>query len=444
MWDLVLKRLQSSAPKEYTKVDEVILALHTLKSRVGSQAKPYKQNSAGQTLIDKFNSIAEDLGSNAVAFTLLRNIPNMTFKKIFDKVGTSLNQTIRFCSNAGEKCTNIQEVHSSYFPKCFRYGTGGNGNGTTVSDEGITAGLTLIFMTGAQLASVGAQKYLEIIMQDTYGEMPMPSLPLFQNTFFPSSANGMRLLINRQGVPASLEQHGIDISPGSYTLIGLTGKEIIRLAWPYSECTETDNEMRLLKQSITEPFGDVPSNDIGEQNEDHTYTQQDCRSACLQRAIWGKCGCLDVQNRLPYENIAGSLLCGTLKQDQMEMFLKPDIHNTKGCLENIDDLISDKCSFLHKMINELACVKQVTEEFSKKKLSGDAECDCPPACYTYSYDISLSESVWPAEGFESMAAFSKLIRNSQWDFDIADAVKDDSDDGFGSGSPKEKSLRFYN
>ena len=41
------------------------------------------------------------------------------------------------------------------------------------------------------------------------------------------------------------------------------------------------------------------------------------------------------------------------------------------------------------MINDLACVKKVTDTFNKMKLSDEAICDCPEACHTYEYVLTV-------------------------------------------------------
>ncbi len=36
-------------------------------------------------------------------------------------------------------------------------------------------------------------------------------------------------------------------------------------------------------------------------------------------------------------------------------------------------------------------------------------CDCPSACHSYEYDLSISQSAWPATGIETDTAYVKLI-----------------------------------
>ncbi len=78
-----------------------------------------------------------------------------------------------------------------------------------------------------------------------------------------------------------------------------------------------------------------------------------------------------------------------------------------------DQLVTDKCKFLHKMINDLTCVKKVTDTFNKKKLSGETDCMCPEACYSYEYVMTVSQSKWPSAGFEMDAAYVKFVENNK-------------------------------
>ncbi len=65
------------------------------------------------------------------------------------------------------------------------------------------------------------------------------------------------------------------------------------------------------------------------------------------------------------------------------------------------------------MINDLTCVKKVTDTFNKKKLSGETDCMCPEACYSYEYVMTVSQSKWPSAGFEMDAAYVKFVENNK-------------------------------
>ena len=252
----------------------------------------------------------------------------------------------------------------------------------------------MIFFTGVHLASVGLQENRH-------------SLPFFTNTLSPFSANGMRLLITSPGVQPSIDNQGIDISPGQSTLIALTGKETTRLPWPYSECTNTDYELSRLRQSVVQKLGYTPESSIADNQS--TYTQQDCRSACVQQYIWQECHCLDLESRLPFENMEGNLMCGALAKSEMHMFLEEAKFNRKRCVMSVEELASGKCSFLHKLINDIACAHRAKRKYTNQKALGQVTCNCPPACHTYDYDVSISVTPWPADGFEMESAYETLV-----------------------------------
>ncbi len=133
-----------------------------------------------------------------------------------------------------------------------------------------------------------------------------------------------------------MNQQGINISPRRSTLIGIRGKEIIRKPWPYSTCTETDLELKLLREDVVSKIGYRPHNFTQSTSEYEgtalSYTQQNCRSACIQREIWIQCGCLDLNFRLPFPDVDGKLLCGTLDQTDMERLLNFDKTRIPNCM----------------------------------------------------------------------------------------------------------------
>ncbi len=249
-------------------------------------------------------------------------------------------------------------------------------------------------------------------------------IPGFKNTIFPSSSDGLRVTIDIPSVIPDPDQQGIDVSPGYATLIAIAGKEVIRLPWPYGSCTDTDYELKLLRESVSKLHGYKRTNFAEDGHS--AYSQQQCQSACLQRLILKECKCLDLKSRLPFPDIEGKLLCGTLGEAGMDMLLNGDKYNTGNCHY---ELIDDKCNFLHKMINDLACVKKVTDMFNEEKVSGDSECNCPAACHSYEYIMTVSQSKWPASGFETDAAYMKFVEDEKqkWvsDYDaIADPMEE--------------------
>ncbi len=215
----------------------------------------------------------------------------------------------------------------------------------------------------------------------------------FGHTYRASSANGIRLMISPPGGSPNMDEQGVNISPGQFSLIAITGKEIKRQPWPYSRCSFVDYEMLQLQESFRKAT-ELKSN-TSEGEENYSYTQKECRSSCLQRRIYEQCNCLDPESRLPFKNIEGRHLCGGLETTEMLMFLDPYAYGKQMCFTDPSELLSGDCGFLMKLINDLHCVDDVYKTFST-----DSECNCPVACNTYEYELSISESVWPAEGYE--------------------------------------------
>ncbi len=127
------------------------------------------------------------------------------------------------------------------------------------------------------------------------------------------------------------------------------------------------------------------------------------------------------------------MLCGTLGTEETNMFINPKKYNKSDCFDKATEVVTDKCSFVHKLIYDMACVKEVKEEFTKNKLSGNLPCLCPPACYSYEYIVSTSQSPWPQPGPETTAAYGKLVYPDKLNFTAVSNVTVSSDDDSGSG-----------
>ncbi len=368
-------------------------------------------------LLRKLTAINDDLADHTLVYTLLKNVPNMTFEQLFEELGPSIQDTIIYCNNAGTICKNMTKVDTGYFPKCFTYATQDNISeimDNKLSEEGISNGLTMLIMVGTQLASEALhEKFPQNNKVTLYSD--------FMNTYLPFSANGIRLMIHIPEVVPNMDQAGININPGHSTLLAITGKEIKKLPEPYSLCTNTDPELMLLRESVLKamPASYVPSSNAGHKMPaafmSYMYTSQSCRSACLQRLIWEKCHCLDLKSKLPFPDVDGKLLCGALGEQEMDILLNPQKHNKGGCSSDLTEVISMNCSHLHKIINDLYCIKEVKRNYRHQKLLDESLCTCPPACHSYEYDIAISDAPWPAPGPETNAAYHKM-KAVNWTF----------------------------
>ena len=81
---------------------------------------------------------------------------------------------------------------------------------------------TNIFLSGAKLASLA------------FNKSAVYTIPGWEQTFVPSSAvDGIRLMIDSPDILLDPVYQGIDIAPGYSTVIGVTGREVLKLPPPY-------------------------------------------------------------------------------------------------------------------------------------------------------------------------------------------------------------------
>ncbi len=312
----------------------------------------------------KLASILQQLGGKTLTFTLLRNIPNVNFDEIFNELGPRYEDTIKYCSNAQLPCdrTSMKKFRSGQFATCFDYNIQENKSSNVMSNEGLSYGTALILNTGVQLATVALNQILKYY---PYGPLVSPG---FQNAFSAFSAEGFRLMINSPGVMPNIDQQGVNIAPGQSTLISITGREVIRLPHPYSSCTQSDLELKALREESIKFIGEA--HDIHREDGQTTYAPQNCRTACLQRLILLECKCFDLDSKIPFGNL-NQHLCGALNETSMNMFLDPYTYEKQDCFENATTLGSDKCKFLHKMIDDLACVSAVKKKYTEQTAAGE-------------------------------------------------------------------------
>ncbi len=414
MWNLAKNELDlPTSSSEYKAVKTTIDSIHALAEVLADYLESVPMsadsgnnpsdhdNASGPAKISAASEFLDEQGK-VVMFSLLGNVPNMTFSQIFKKVGPSLQDTIRYCHNDKKECHDILPTHSVLFPTCFEYNTLGDRPGPTVFDEGLGNGaLEMVFLTGVQFAPVAVDKHSLIP-------------PSFHNTYSPFSSNGIRMLITSPDVRPSIDKQGLDISPAQSTLIAITAKETIRLSWPYSDCSDSDYELNQLRESVVQRLGYTP--EISIKDETYTYAQQDCRSSCVQNYIWLKCQCLSLEETLPFENIEGHLMCGALAKSDMAVFLELTKHNKESCIRNATELLSEKCTFLHKLIYDSECLMKAKTELDDLKFDGKLSCTCPSPCHSYDYEVSITQTPWPSKGFEMYTAYSKLVVESAWNY----------------------------
>ncbi len=167
--------------------------------------------------------------------------------------------------------------------------------------------------------------------------------------------------------------------------------------------------MELLRETLLRDVPWIATSSQGEVLE-ASYSPFNCRSACLQRLIWDECHCLDFGLKLPF--FQPSLFCGAFGENvtNAKMFFNPKKYNREHCLDwNKDNLELEECSFLHNVVDSLACMKRVKHIHAQDEHMGGHKCSCPAACKSYEYDLKISQSIWPASGIETDTAYSKLV-----------------------------------
>ncbi len=90
MWNFVQPEEHPSPSPEFDKIKAAEKALSKF-ARI-----PFTEN---EHLTIMLAAMGYKLYAKSTLFTLLRNIPNMTFDQIFDKLGPRENHTIESCSN---------------------------------------------------------------------------------------------------------------------------------------------------------------------------------------------------------------------------------------------------------------------------------------------------------------------------------------------------------
>ena len=143
-------------------------------------------------LLRKLVAISTDLADHTLLYTLLKNVPNMTFDKLFEELGPRMEDSIVHCDNSDTTCLNMKKVDTGHFPKCFTYATQNNMSlimHQKFSEEGISNGLMMVINIGAQLAS-------EAIRKKSQDNNKVSLFSDFMNTYQSFSANGLRLMVH--------------------------------------------------------------------------------------------------------------------------------------------------------------------------------------------------------------------------------------------------------
>ncbi len=397
------ERFEDSPIGIYYKIVNNIASLQNINTGYDYHNKTSILKSNGNsTIYEELALIHSELSERYTLTPLLMNSPYVDYWDIMRDISpeSSPRETLRYCFNSGLECKKFKPYTHSHFHRCFQYDIADDKTNNEMFAQGVNNGVTFVFFTGARLAA------------HALNQSSLWLIPGWQHTFMPSAAvEGIRLVIESPEMNVDPFYQGTDVAPGFSTLIGITGRQVLKMSYPYSDCVTVDPELLLLHETLAR---DIP--DIAEKLESEVvssaYNQIRCRSACLQKIIWKACGCLDPRLQMPV--LLPSMLCGAPGKNRTHarMFFKPEEFGKQHCFESDGELLaSEECSFLHNIINTLACMKRVKLIHAKYEDEHRQTCSCPSPCKSYEYDLSFSHSVWPSSGIEQDTAYVKLVKN---------------------------------
>ncbi len=355
------------------------------------------------TIYEKLALIHSELSERYTLTPLLMNSPYVDYWDIMENISPDATpkETLRYCSNSGLECQKFKPYTHSHFHRCFEYVISNDKTNNEMFAQGVNNGVTFVFFTGARLAA------------HALNQSSLWLMPGWEHTFMPSAAvDGVRLVIENPNIVVDPFHRGTDIPPGFSTLIGVTGRQVLKLSSPYSDCVTVDPELLLLHETLARDIPDIAEKLSESKMAKSSYSPIRCRSACLQKIIWSECQCLDPRLQMPV--LLPSMLCGAPGKNttHARMFFNPEQFGREHCFEsNGEFLASEECSFLHNIISSLACAKGVKLIHAKQENEHRQTCSCPSQCQSYEYDLSFSHSVWPSPGIETDTAYVKLIKN---------------------------------
>ncbi|CAH1787807.1 unnamed protein product [Owenia fusiformis] len=179
---------------------------------------------------------------------------------------------------------------------------------------------------------------------------------LIYNPNYPTSGSqGVRVVIHEKGTLPDPENDGFDIEEGHSVNAALSVNERQLMKAPWGECADHDSES----------YGAFK------------YTKKHCLLKCLQRTIYETCDC--VKSSLPVDNdMAHTEYCLKLHTNEW-LKLKSNEYNL---------------TVIQNDLRRLRC----QNDFSLSDFVGQDGCQCREKCMYQSYEMTLSQSVWPSEG----------------------------------------------
>lgn len=200
---------------------------------------------------------------------------------------------------------------------------------------------------------------IEVLKTTTPGYIYGLVIELFMDNSEGSSAldsiDGVYLLVHNKSInPYSLvAREGVTVPFGECTNIGIKRQFIKKLSYPYSDCIENTNETNI---KLSDSYNYL----IKETG--YVYSESLCIEICIQQQTIKSCNCTNP-----------SLL---------------GIKNIPVC-EDIKDIL---------------CVQDITKNILLGDLGKKCAKDCPIACETIDYSLTLSTSSYPTENYAKYLA----------------------------------------
>jgi hypothetical protein len=169
------------------------------------------------------------------------------------------------------------------------------------------------------------------------------------------------LLIHNQTQLPFTSNKGINIQPGTKAYVTVNREFKNKLSSPYSDClSDLSNPPNSYADSLFSHFDSLNVT---------LYDQDFCFTICFQDKLIDKCNCSDI--------------------------ITPTIRNAKYCETN----------------DELECLNQFNDFFSKSDLNSLCENACPSQCQSIEYKLGLSTSSFPTLSYAKNIQTSHLNLN---------------------------------
>ncbi|XP_072030473.1 epithelial sodium channel subunit beta-like [Amphiura filiformis] len=282
-----------------------------------------------------FKTMSEEFKTRQMLITLLAN---KTLEER-QEIGHQLDDMLLSCEWKGYPCSpgNFTQFYHYKYGNCYTFNSNMFGHSTQLytNRPGPLYGLSLELnaQQGEYMQGITATAGFKVVIHSP-NEMPFP------------------------------EDHGLSISPGFETSIGVRVVDIARLEKPWADCVYSIKK-------------DIPFEDFYTDNYGVDYSMKTCERSCYQWEVLKNCGCANP--KYPFSSNSSEKIC-SLSGDIADL-------ETIVCVQAVDRIY---------IAGELGCEKY-----------------CPHRCNERSYVPAMSQSVWPATKYASTLKERMLNMNQE-------------------------------